>query len=279
MIAERFVDEPFVVETEEKSMLAVVQRHVDEVCGIGKFNTARNQMPVEAGILDAGRRVDLDREAVTFAATVWVRAQGHPACVRVDVLSEQLPVALESAGCQEDLAGPNLARGLGTRTYHGAADGTVLEQEPFGRGIEHDRSAGVKNDSLAGVDVVIGVESVPAAEAQNGLRRVDVNANRADPFDADTEVVDEVALESFVAPRVLFGHDVVIRCSPGVSSESRRTSDVGTDLDQAHSPAICGSFCTSSQSGHSGTDYQQIVFIATQRDSNCPAPVSAFRSN
>lgn len=178
--------------------------------------------------------------------------------MRVHVCSAEVDVALESAGRDERGTGPHVpARTVGRPQVRSHYD-TVLNHQPFGVGLEQQLATAVKDESTAGVDVVVGVEPVPAAEAEDTLCVLGLHAQGADPGDAGGEPVHERALERDIPSRIVLVHDVVGRGGPCVTGEACGAADIRTDLDDRDGQAVADSAGAGGQPRHARTDDQQI---------------------
>lgn len=178
-----------------------------------------------------GGRACLGGQAVTAAAAVRVGTQLHPVGVGVHVRGTEGGVALEAAGRDECGVGAHLAACAVGRSQVRSDDGSPLDHEPFGVGLQQQFAAAFDDQSPTGVDVVVGVELVPAAEAEDALCVLGLHADGADPRDAVSEAVHQRALQVTVAARVVPVHDLVARCGPRVTGEACRAADVRGDLD------------------------------------------------
>ena len=257
VVADGLVDEALVVEVEQQRVLAVVEREPDEVSGVGEGDAARDEVPVEARVVGAGRGSHLPGQAQPVAPAVRVGAQRDGGGVRVHVRGPQLRVGLEAAGRDHGRAGPDLADAPVGELEPGTGHASTVAKEPRVR-VEVRISPRSSTRRRQSVDVLVGVERMAAAEPEDGLGLPDVYAEGADPLDAVGEAVDQGVAEL----RVTFGHDLVDDLTrgrrPGVAREENRTAQVVGDLDHEHPGTVVGSPGGCGEAGHPASQDQEV---------------------
>ena len=257
MVADGLVDEALVVEVEQQRVLAVVEGEPDEVSGVGEGDAARDEVPVEARVVGAGRGSHLPCQPQPVAPAVRVGAERDGGGVRVHVGRPQLRVGLEAAGRDHGRAGSDLANAPVRELEPGTGHASTVAKEAQGAGGGQDLAA-FEHSASARVDVLVGVEGMASAEPEDGLGLPDVYAERADPLDAVGEAVDQGVAEL----RVTFGHDLVDDLMrgrrPGVAREANRTAQVARDLDHENPGAVVGSPGGCGEAGHPASQDEEV---------------------
>src|ERR1044072_3702410 len=98
-----------------------------------------------------------------------------------------------------------MAAGAVGRSQVRSDHGSPLDDQLFGVGLQQESATAFDDQSSAGVDVVVGVELVPAAEAEDALCVLGLHSEGADPGDAVGEAVHQRALQLAGSAGVVVG--------------------------------------------------------------------------